>query len=125
MIKEVGSRILLGLPQRSILKLLILGLLAEKPMHGYELLKRVEEITRGFWRPSPGTLYSLLKSLREEGLVVMDHVEGSGVPSGLRIVYRLTRKGHDQLQRLAPRMVVVFESIAWFFSRFVRGKVKV
>jgi len=88
MTKEVGSRILLGLPQRSILKLLILGLLAEKPMHGYELLKRVEEITRGFWRPSPGTLYSLLKSLREEGLVVMDHVEGSGVPSGLRIVYR-------------------------------------
>ena len=107
------------------MRLLILGLLAEEPMHGYELLKRIEEITRGFWRPSPGTLYSLLKSLKEEGLVVTDHVEGSGVPSGLRIVYRLTKKGYDQLQHVAPRMAVVFESIAWFFSRFVRGKVKI
>ena len=121
----MGPRILLGSPQRSILRLLVLGLLAEKPMHGYELLKRIEEITRGFWRPSPGTLYSLLKSLREEGLVVTDRVEGSGVPSGLRIVYRLTKKGYDQLQHLAPRVATVFESIAWFFSRFVRSKVRI
>jgi len=47
----------------------ILRLLAERPMHGYELIGELEERTGGRWRPSPGSVYPTLAQLEDEGLV--------------------------------------------------------
>jgi DNA-binding PadR family transcriptional regulator len=47
----------------------ILQLLAERPMHGYELIGELEERTGGRWRPSPGSVYPTLAQLEDEGLV--------------------------------------------------------
>ncbi len=47
----------------------ILRLLAERPMHGYELINELEERTGGRWRPSPGSVYPTLAQLEDEGLV--------------------------------------------------------
>ena len=44
-------------------------LLAERPMHGYELIGELEERTGGRWRPSPGSVYPTLAQLEDEGLV--------------------------------------------------------
>jgi DNA-binding PadR family transcriptional regulator len=38
-------------------------------MNGAEMIRAVEEFTWGFWRPSPGSVYPLLKQLEAEGLV--------------------------------------------------------
>jgi DNA-binding PadR family transcriptional regulator len=47
----------------------ILALLAERPMHGYEMLGELSRRTRELWRPSPGSLYPALQLLEEQGLV--------------------------------------------------------
>ena len=55
---------------RGILRFYVLKLISksESPISGYSLMKLIEEET-GFWRPSPGSIYPLLTSLEEEGLV--------------------------------------------------------
>lgn len=105
------------LPQKGLLRIIVLGLLAEKPMHGYELLKKIEEITGGSWRPSPGSLYTLLKNLHTEGLIATERIEARRVPSGMRIVYRITSRGHDYLTAHAPRIAGLLGRIAAFLGR--------
>src|SRR5277367_6080369 len=47
----------------------IMALLAERPMHGYEMLTELARRTREVWRPSPGSLYPALQLLEDQGLV--------------------------------------------------------
>lgn len=78
---------------RGKLKLLILDLLGSEPMHGYALMSKIEEITGH--RPSPGSIYPLLKSLVRAGLVeVQVRAEGGRVVR----IYRLTDKGLSELR---------------------------
>ncbi|HII41485.1 MAG TPA: PadR family transcriptional regulator, partial [Thermoplasmata archaeon] len=42
---------------------LLLVVLREKPMHGYEVMKALEERFHGFYKPSPGAIYPALRSL--------------------------------------------------------------
>jgi DNA-binding PadR family transcriptional regulator len=45
-------------------------------MHGYEMIKEIEERTAGIWRPSPGSIYPTLALLEDEGLVRSEESEG-------------------------------------------------
>jgi DNA-binding PadR family transcriptional regulator len=65
----------------------ILALLAERPMHGYEIIQELSERTGGFWRPSPGSIYPTLQLLTDEGLVTS---EGG---AGNKRAYTLTEEG--------------------------------
>ena len=76
------------------IRFLVLTLLAISPSHGYDLGRRIEEITGGEVRASPGSIYPILRELREEGLVSEESVVESG---RLRKVYRLTRRGAEAL----------------------------
>jgi DNA-binding PadR family transcriptional regulator len=53
-----------------------LALLAERPMHGYEMIKEVEERTDGAWTPSAGSIYPTLQMLEDEGLISGQEIEG-------------------------------------------------
>lgn len=75
------------------LKNIVIRVLAERPMHGYEIMKRIEEITGGRWRPAPGALYPLLEQLRREGLIEVDRIDDQGVRGGRKVVYRLSDSG--------------------------------
>ncbi len=55
--------------RRGAVKGSVLRMLAERPMHGYELITEFEERTGGRWRPSPGSVYPMLAQLEDEGLV--------------------------------------------------------
>ncbi len=70
----------------SDLQLVILALLAEKPAHGYELIRRLEEKSGGFYNPSPGMIYPALTYLDEIGHAVVE-------PEGTRKLYRITDEG--------------------------------
>jgi len=65
---------------------LVLEVLSEQPMHGYEVIKVLEGRFQGFYRPSAGAIYPALRSLQREGLVA---VRGSE----RRKTYRVTAKG--------------------------------
>jgi DNA-binding PadR family transcriptional regulator len=54
----------------------ILLLLAEQPMHGYELIQQIQDKSGGVWVPSPGSVYPALQQLEDERLVAFDRVEG-------------------------------------------------
>lgn len=63
-----------GFPERVFrmhggLRFYVLWLLPGKTMNGSEIIEQIESQTNGMWRPSPGSIYPLLKSLEEEGLV--------------------------------------------------------
>ena len=54
----------------------LLALLAEQPMHGYEMIKEIEERSGGYWRPSAGSIYPTLQLLEEQGLIAGEETEG-------------------------------------------------
>jgi DNA-binding PadR family transcriptional regulator len=75
-----------------MLELAILGLLKDRPMHGYQLSRELGEALGGLWRVSYGSLYPTLRRLEREGAVV-----GTPGPTGgagrRKTVYRITDEG--------------------------------
>lgn len=64
----------------------ILALLAEEPMHGYQVISEIEKRSGGTWRPSPGSVYPTLQLLADEGLVRVETI-------GEKKTYALTEAG--------------------------------
>ena len=62
--------------RRGDVRAAILALLSERPMHGYEMIKELEERTGGAWVPSAGSIYPTLQLLEEEGLIVGEDADG-------------------------------------------------
>ncbi|KPQ27029.1 MAG: transcriptional regulator, PadR family [Porphyrobacter sp. HL-46] len=62
------------------LRLALLALIAEKPSHGYELIKQIEEMTGGAYAPSPGAVYPTLQMLADEGQIEEAEAEGAKKP---------------------------------------------
>src|SRR4030095_16003427 len=62
--------------RRGDVRAAILALLAERPMHGYEMIQERQQRTGGVWRPSPGSVYPTLQMLEEEGLITGEQAEG-------------------------------------------------
>ena len=62
--------------RRGDVRAAVLALLAERPMHGYEMIKEVEERTDGSWTPSAGSIYPTLQLLEDEGLISGQETEG-------------------------------------------------
>jgi DNA-binding PadR family transcriptional regulator len=73
-------------------RLAILSMLGESPMHGYELMKRLEERSGGIYRASAGTIYPTLQQLEDEGLITSETQDG-------KKIYRLTDAGKQELER--------------------------
>ncbi|MEZ4452161.1 MAG: PadR family transcriptional regulator [Nannocystaceae bacterium] len=61
------------------MRLALLGLLAERPGHGYELMTRLEARCGGAYRASPGTIYPTLQQLEDEGLCTVAATDGKKV----------------------------------------------
>lgn len=66
---------------RGDVKFALLELLQERPMHGYEMMKALEEKSAGFYTPSPGSIYPTLQMLEDRGFVTSQDVEGKKVYS--------------------------------------------
>ncbi len=77
-------------------RLALLSLLKERPMHGYELMKEMEARSGGMYRASAGTVYPNLQQLEDEGLVRMETSK-----DGKR-VYSITDEGRKALKEGAP-----------------------
>ncbi|WP_442972802.1 PadR family transcriptional regulator [Rhodococcus sp. G-MC3] len=65
-----------GRGRRGDVRAAVLLLLADSPMHGYELIQQIVAKSDGAWKPSPGSIYPALSQLEDEGLVMIEKVEG-------------------------------------------------
>ncbi|MDA8523406.1 PadR family transcriptional regulator [Acidovorax sp. NCPPB 4044] len=74
------------------LRLVLLRLIADKPRHGYELIKAIEERLGGSYSPSPGVIYPTLTLLEEMGHVTVS------TESGGRKLHTVTAEGREHLQ---------------------------
>lgn len=86
----------------SLAKLAILGILLEKPMHGYELKQYFETRMPVFWMINYGSIYPMLKKLEKEGFV-SGKKELSGVMG--KIVYEITEKGRREFQKILKERI--------------------
>jgi DNA-binding PadR family transcriptional regulator len=73
------------------LKYVILDLLQDRPAHGYELIRALEERFRGFYSPSPGSVYPTLQLLEDMGYVSASQQDG-------KKVYSITDEGRKFLE---------------------------
>jgi DNA-binding PadR family transcriptional regulator len=69
----------------------VLVALREGPANGYEVMRRLEEMSGGLWRPSPGSVYPHLQMLEDEGVVRSSEVDGSRT-------YALTEEGRAEAE---------------------------
>ena len=80
---------------------LILASLADKPRHGYALMKNIEEISEGRVRLSTGTLYGAIRRLLEDGWIERFAQKDT---SRDKQAYRLTTAGRGRLKAEVTRM---------------------
>jgi DNA-binding PadR family transcriptional regulator len=74
----------------------VLSLLAEKPMHGYQIISEIAERSGGVWKPSAGSVYPTLQLLADEGLITAEEADG-------RKTYSLTEAGRAEAEASADR----------------------
>lgn len=95
------------------LKYVILKLLAEKPRHGYEIIKELEERFSGAYAPSAGTVYPTLTLLEDLGYATVSPLEGG------KKVYSITPEGEKYLEENKNAVEDIFERISDFGTSFL------
>ena len=99
------------------LQLLILGLLADKPHHGYEIIKALDERSKGFYVPSPGMVYPALTYLEEIGHATIE-------TDGTRKRYHISASGRqhlDENRATVDALFAQFERVAERMERVRRA----
>jgi DNA-binding PadR family transcriptional regulator len=77
--------------RRGDIRTALLALLVERPMHGYEMLRELEQRSGAMWKPSAGSVYPTLQLLEDEGLVKGHDVDG-------RRTFAITDAGKTELK---------------------------
>ena len=98
-----------GRPARMLehgdLRMLVLHLISEKPRHGYEIIKAIEDLAGGAYAPSPGVVYPTLTLLEEIGQV-------SSTAEGARKSFTLTEAGAEALSASQDAVKAILARIA-------------
>jgi DNA-binding PadR family transcriptional regulator len=99
------------------LQLLVLALLADRPRHGYEIIKALEERSKGFYTPSPGMVYPALTYLEEIGYATVE-------ADGSRKLYHITASGRahlDDNRSMVDSMFAQFDRVGEKMERMRRA----
>lgn len=95
------------------LKYVILNLLADKPRHGYEIIKELEDRSGGAYAPSAGTVYPTLSLLEDMGYASVTVEEGG------KKVYAITDQGRRYLEENKGAVEDLFERLSDIGSSFL------
>lgn len=95
------------------LKYVILRLLEEKPRHGYEIIKELEDRFAGAYSPSPGTVYPTLTMLEDLGYARVTQDDKG------RKTYEITPEGSAYLKENSTTVDTIFERIGKFMEGFL------
>ncbi|EFD93184.1 MAG: transcriptional regulator PadR family protein [Candidatus Parvarchaeum acidophilus ARMAN-5] len=103
---------------KGLLKPLILKLLSNRPMHGFELMEQIFEKTDGMWRPGPAAIYPALQWLEEKGYIKsMEENNGS---EKSRKPYSITQKGIDAVSEYDKAIKDMHNRMQKFTSIWLR-----
>ena len=89
---------------RGDLRLVILALVENEARHGYDLIKQIEDMTGGFYAPSPGVIYPTLTYLEEAGYVRVED-------EGTKKLYAITDEGKAHLEENRPMVGKIFDKL--------------
>jgi len=95
------------------LQLVLLALLAERPSHGYELIKALEERSGGFYSPSPGMIYPALTWLEEVGYASVS-------AEGTKKLYSITDAGREYLKENQDSAQAMLGQLAYIGQKMHR-----
>jgi PadR family transcriptional regulator PadR len=98
----------------------LLLLLRERPVHGYELLDRLPELTGEDTRVDVGNLYRVLRALEDEGIVSSEW--SADLPGPAKRTYELTPAGRRLLDRWAEALRDAQRGIESFLNRYEEGR---
>jgi DNA-binding PadR family transcriptional regulator len=90
-------------------------LISEKPSHGYEIIKAIEDRLGGAYAPSPGVVYPALTLLEEQGFISVESTDGP------RKLYAITPEGGSVLERNRALVDAIFGRIADINARHGGG----
>ncbi|HEX6560158.1 MAG TPA: PadR family transcriptional regulator [Longimicrobiales bacterium] len=102
---------------RGDLKYVILRLLRDKPMHGYEVMRALEEESGGWYKASPGSVYPTLQMLQDQGLVEAQEQDG-------KKVYSITEAGRKHLEENSDVVDEIVDRVSDFTSRYFRTEMR-
>lgn len=97
-------------------KFVVLRMLKEKPMHGYEVMRALEERMAGCYTPSAGTVYPTLQLLEDEGYVKAVETEG-------KKVYHITPEGERYLEQHRDLLDEILDRVRETVRDFTGGGV--
>jgi DNA-binding PadR family transcriptional regulator len=92
------------------LRLVVLALIEKEPRHGYEIIKHIEDLTYGFYAPSPGVIYPTLTYLEEAGYVVAE-------ADGNKKRYAITDEGRKYLDENRSFAATILDRLSQLAER--------
>ena len=103
--------------QKGYIRIAVLILLSKNASHGYEIMKEIKEKTRGFYKPTPGGVYPILRSLENSGYVKGDWY----TQRNRRIkVYEITESGKHILNHALIKQSEIAKNLNSLFEEFAR-----
>ena len=105
--------------QRGYLKLAILFALTKSPLHGYQMMKCINELTLGMIKPTAGGMYPSLKELEEKELI-----RGEWHREQRRKVYVITERGKEVFREVVEKHLDIASSVrSWILKSLVDLKI--
>jgi DNA-binding PadR family transcriptional regulator len=103
--------------QKGYIRVAVLILLSKKPHHGYEIMKEIKDKTKGFWKPTAGGVYPILRDLEKA-----EYIKGEWVSQKNRKirVYTITETGKIILKRAIIKQSEIANSMNALFQEFAR-----
>jgi DNA-binding PadR family transcriptional regulator len=103
--------------QKGYIRIAVLILLSKKPYHGYEIMREIKERTMGFWRPTAGGIYPILRNLEDS-----KYIEGKWdlQKKRKRKIFRITEAGKQVLKRSLAKESQIANSMSGLFTEFMK-----
>jgi len=103
--------------QKGYIRVAALILLSKKPYHGYEIMREIKERTMGFWRPTAGGIYPILRNLEESR-----YIKGKWdlEKKRKRKIFRITEAGNQVLERSLAKESQIANSMSGLFTEFMK-----
>ena len=108
--------------QKGYIRIATLALLSKKPHHGYEIMKEIEQRTRGFWKPTAGGMYPILKDLQESGYI---QGEWDAKTRRRKRIYKITESGRAVLKRALAKENRLADTMRNLFEEYMKDVLEV
>ena len=115
---EIAASNWLKETQKGYIRIATLILLSKKPHHGYEIMKEIKERTRGFWKPTAGGIYPILKNLKESGYI---KGEWDTKTRRRKRIYIITEAGKNVLKRAISKENQLAATMRSLFEEYMKS----